>query len=68
MEVHFFQKSFSDLAERIFLLTDKYSSDNKKKKKIPPRLTVIGDEKILSRIMLKDKRKNSHIHIMIIGN
>lgn len=39
-----------------------------KKKKIPPRLTVIGDEKILSRIMLKDKRKNSHIHIMIIGN
>lgn len=32
MEVHFFQKSFSDLAERIFLLTDKYSSDNKKKK------------------------------------
>lgn len=66
MEVHFFQKSFSDLAERIFLLTDKYSSDNKKK--IPPRLTVIGDEKILSRIMLKDKRKNSHIHVMIIGN
>lgn len=65
--MHFFQKSFSDLAERIFLLTDKYSSDNKKKK-IPPRLTVIGDEKILSRIMLKDKRKNSHIHIMIIGN
>lgn len=64
--MHFFQKSFSDLAERIFLLTDKYSSDNKKK--IPPRLTVIGDEKILSRIMLKDKRKNSHIHVMIIGN